>query len=299
MHPPAFACIIDLHILNFAGNDTDSMLDEGIHMEKYEDIFKNHAGLVANKWIHYFHIYDRIFAEYRQRNTALSVLEIGVDQGGSLEIWKKYFPKGTQIHGIDINPDCEKLSFSEDIFFHLGNATERVFMEKTFADIAFDVIIDDGSHTSSDVIKTFEIMFPHLKWGGIYVVEDLHSSYWQSHGGGFRKKGSSIEYFKNLVEAVNFCWITSPAGVLPDRFTKATRYRLKKTEESRSGVDLAPFIDSIAFFDSVCVIRKYACPKHAPLRSVLTGDADTKIVNCYKNEMEQVESIRRMYGDRP
>ncbi|MDR3173143.1 MAG: class I SAM-dependent methyltransferase [Treponema sp.] len=178
-------------------------------METYEEIFKNHDGFVSSKWIHYFYIYDRLFSEYRKRNKSLTFMEIGVDRGGSLEIWEKYLPKGSKIHGVDINPECKKINFSGNIFFHLGSASDRNFMETTFRDIEFDIILDDGSHICSDVIETFKIMFPKIKNGGLYVVEDLHTSYWNSYGGGCRKKGSSIEYFKNFVEALNSDYIFS------------------------------------------------------------------------------------------
>jgi len=164
-------------------------------VQKYEKFFENHKGYVSHKWIHYFYIYDKLFSEYLKGNKPLTIMEIGVDRGGSLEIWKKYFPEGSKIYGIDINPKCNELEFSENIFFHLGNASDRAFMEKTFGNIEFDIILDDGSHICSDVIETFKIMFPRIKNGGLYIVEDLHTSYWKNYGGGYLKKESSIEYF--------------------------------------------------------------------------------------------------------
>ncbi|MDR2491707.1 MAG: class I SAM-dependent methyltransferase, partial [Spirochaetaceae bacterium] len=137
----------------------------GYEMENYEEVFKNHDGFVSHKWVHYFYIYDRLFEEYRSKNKPLIVMEIGVDRGGSLEIWKKYLPEGSVIHGVDINPKCKDINFSENIFFHLGSAADHDFMEKTFADTEFDIILDDGSHICSDVIKTFQIMFPKIKQG--------------------------------------------------------------------------------------------------------------------------------------
>lgn len=61
----------------------------------------------------------------------------------------------------------------------------------------FDIIIDDGSHVSSDIIRTFALYFPKLKSGGTYIIEDLHASYWESHQGALNYSFSSIEFLKN------------------------------------------------------------------------------------------------------
>jgi hypothetical protein len=67
----------------------------------------------------------------------------------------------------------------------------------------FDIIIDDGSHVQSHVRETFSIMFPKLKNGGLYLVEDLHTAYWEGYGGGLRKQGTFIEDVKWLIDDVN------------------------------------------------------------------------------------------------
>jgi cephalosporin hydroxylase len=168
----------------------------------YYDVYKEHKGYTAHKEIQYFFIYDKIFAPYLQKGKPVTLLEIGVQNGGSLEIWGKYLPPGSEIHGVDINEKCLDLKFDASIRFHLGSAADNDFMNKAFQNIEFDVILDDGSHKCSDVIKTFKNMFPKIS-GGIYIVEDLHASYWSKFGGGFRRRKSSVEYFKRLVEEVN------------------------------------------------------------------------------------------------
>lgn len=253
-------------------------------MEGYGQIFKNHEGLIAHKWIHYFAIYDRLFSPYRQKNRPLTMLEIGVGRGGSLEIWKKYLPEGSQIHGVDIDPKCSEIPFSGDIFFHLGSASDQNFMEKTFHDLEFDIILDDGSHLSSDVIKTFEIMFPKLKNGGIFIVEDLHASYWKSHGGGTRQKGTSIEYFKDFVEALNVDYIRPETNF----------FGFSAKDSGRQ--NYARMIESITFFDSICAITKFSSPKTGPFKWVITGRENLKGVNCWRNELEAMEETERIFG---
>jgi 23S rRNA U2552 (ribose-2'-O)-methylase RlmE/FtsJ len=262
-------------------------------MESYEEVFKNHHGFVSHKWVHYFYIYDRLFSEYREKNKPLTLMEIGVDRGGSLEIWKKYLPEGSKIYGVDINTKCKEIPFSENIFFHLGNAADRAFMERTFGDTAFDIIVDDGSHICSEVIETFKIMFPRINNGGLYVVEDLHTSYWRDYGGGVRKKGSSIEYFKDLVEALNFDYIRTFnflrlfAKYFSRGFVEKVKGVLKKDVDRKysKAINYSSIIESIIFYDSVCAIKKFSKPKSIAFEPVASGV-----------EEEYIKAIKSMFG---
>ena len=67
-------------------------------------LFFSHSGRIVHKWVHYLDIYDRHFGRFR--NTPVKFLEIGVAQGGSLEIWRKYFGPDATIFGVDVNPVC-------------------------------------------------------------------------------------------------------------------------------------------------------------------------------------------------
>ena len=75
-------------------------------------------------------------------------------------------------------------------------------MRTILGNSTFDIIIDDGSHICSDVIRTFQYCFDYLAPGGKFIIEDLHTSYFPPHGGGFRKLGSSIEWLKSVVDAL-------------------------------------------------------------------------------------------------
>jgi ubiquinone/menaquinone biosynthesis C-methylase UbiE len=274
-------------------------------MESYEEIFKNHKGFISYKWVHYFYIYDKLFLEYRQKNRPLTILEIGVDRGGSLEIWKKYLPEGSKIYGVDINPKCKEIKFGENIFFCLGSASDRNFMEKAFADIEFDIILDDGSHICSDVIETFKIMFPRIKNGGLYVVEDLHTSYWRNFGGGCRKKGSSIEYFKNLVESLNSYYIHpfEFLGTFAKYFSRDFRNRIKRilkkeaVKKHFNGTDYSKTIESITFYDSICAVKKFSSSRNTPFKSVISGNENTGRTKCFRDEVEFIQSVKNMFGE--
>lgn len=148
------------------------------------------------------------FAQFE--NKAINLLEIGVGGeadpnvgGHSLRMWKEYFPKGS-IFGIDIQ---EKSKFNEErIRIFRGDQTDAQFLNQVCREIGdIDVIIDDGSHINRHVITTFEILFPKLKDGGVYVIEDTQTSYWKIYGGcpDVNAKGTMMNYFKALTDCMN------------------------------------------------------------------------------------------------
>lgn len=167
-------------------------------------LYTEHKGYVSDKWSLYLSEYERLFAPYRE--APVSLLEIGVQNGGSLEIWGKYFRQSQRIVGCDINSACGQLRHeNEKIKVVVGDINSTETIGAILADTpAFDIIIDDGSHTSSDIIHTFCLLFPHLKQGGLYVAEDLHCSYWREYEGGLYHPRSSMAFFKALVDVLNF-----------------------------------------------------------------------------------------------
>jgi hypothetical protein len=97
-----------------------------------------------------------------------------------------------------------RLSLKPTIHIYNFDITDEQAIAKNFKKIEFDVIIDDGSHVCSDIIKTFKLLFSKLKPGGIFLIEDLHTSYWKSHGGSYLGTDSAIEFFKKFADLLNF-----------------------------------------------------------------------------------------------
>jgi hypothetical protein len=205
------------------------------------DFFENHEHRIIHKWMHYFEIYERHFESFR--NKPARILEFGVMHGGSLQMWKHYFGPQARIYGVDISPRCAELA-EENITILLGDQEDRDFL-RTLRQThpAFDIIIDDGGHTMAQQTATFEEMWGHLKIGGVYLCEDLHTSYWPAFGGGYKNPGSFIEYSKNWIDQLN-AW-HSPTNAL------------KVDDFSRSAF-------GVHFYDSVVVIEKraIAAPHH-------------------------------------
>ena len=135
----------------------------------------------------------------------LNILEIGILDGKSLLTWGEYFYR-SNILGIDINPDCKKFEDKENkISVEIGSQADSVFLNEVVGNYGpFDMILDDGSHMNEHVIYSFEHLFDSVKSGGVYIIEDIGTSYWSDYGGGFREPQTSVEYFKRLCDDVNF-----------------------------------------------------------------------------------------------
>lgn len=219
-------------------------------MKSLFNLYREHQGKVSDKWSIYLAEYDRLFSSYRER--PVRMLEIGIQNGGSLEIWSKYFLNAQALIGCDINPDCAKLTYGDArIKVVVGDAntdaTESVILGHS---ANFDLIIDDGSHTSSDIAKSFARYFRHLNDGGLFVAEDLHCSYWEEFEGGLYYPYSSIAFFKRLADVVNHeHWgIEKERRQLLQGFTEKFSIEFDEDELAK--------IHSIEFFNSVCVVRK-------------------------------------------
>ena len=129
----------------------------------------------------YLGTYDAVLSS--RRDTARAVLEIGVKTGASLRMWRDYFSRA-EIVGIDRNSICKQQA-GDRISIEIGNQNDFEFLDRISAARVFDVIVDDGSHQWSHQIGSFQHLWPKLSQGGVYIVEDLHTSLatkMESHG---------------------------------------------------------------------------------------------------------------------
>lgn len=215
-----------------------------------EQLYALHRGKVSDKWSSYLGEYDRTFSSLR--NNPVRLLEVGVQNGGSLEIWSKYFINAQNIIGCDINPKCAELEYADKrISVIVGDinsdSTEKEIKNKS---TTFDIIIDDGSHRSSDIVKTFARYYPYLTNGGIYIAEDLHCSYWQKWDGGLFAPHSSMAFFKQISDIINHeHWGTSHS--CEDFLRKTLDIHHCQIDEN-----ILKSIQSIMFCNSLCIIRK-------------------------------------------
>ena len=206
-----------------------------------EQYFRANDQRLIHKWNHYFEIYERHFDRFRGKE--ITILEIGVSQGGSLQMWKHYFGDQATIHGIDIDPRCKALE-EENIHIHIGSQADRNFLRQVKKAIPkVDILIDDGGHTMRQQIVSYEELFDHVKDDGVYLCEDLHTSYWLEHGGGHKRPSSFIEYSKNWIDQLH-AWHSHQRSLKVDAFTTS--------------------VDSIHYYDSIVVVekRKRNAPTH-------------------------------------
>ena len=219
-------------------------------MNDLKKYFTENTGRVIHKWDHYFEIYDRHFSQYR--NKEIVILEIGVFQGGSLQMWKNYFGPKAKIYGIDIDPSCKQYE-EENIKIFIGSQSDKNFLQKLKQEIPpIDILLDDGGHTMNQLQTTFDELFDHIKPDGIYAAEDLHTCYWLDYGGGYKRSGSFIEYGKNMIDSIH-AWHSRQSNFKIDIFTKT--------------------VHSLHFYDSILIVEKRAMTPPVSLSSgKLIGD---------------------------
>lgn len=162
-----------------------------------------------NRFHFYTQHYQKHFKPFKYKK--INLLEIGVggyenslSGGESLRMWKTFFPFA-KIFSLDI---FDKSFLQEKrIQIFKGSQVDLDFLEDVCTQAGvFDLIIDDGSHINEQVIKSFEFLFPKLKNGGIYVIEDTQTSYWEKYGGSSKdlnKEGTIYCYFKSLIDSLN------------------------------------------------------------------------------------------------
>lgn len=172
----------------------------------------------------YDRYYDFLLSPLRNKNVKL--VEIGVEKGRSLQTWQVYFGSKAKIYGIGYGnfqkskyDDCGNVMETKVGVNHegqicriyRGDQSDVPFLNY-FANATggnFDVLIDDGSHLPSHQMVSFETLWPHVAPGGVYVIEDVETSYWtmspntKIYGYSFGGQKSIIDNFKDVADTIN------------------------------------------------------------------------------------------------
>jgi hypothetical protein len=203
----------------------------------------------GHKWSHYFEAYRSVFGPHRAE--PMRILEIGVLDGSSLRLWRRYFTHpDTIIVGVDIQPGCAQFDAPSDgIRVRIGNQADGAFLKSVVKEFGpFDLIIDDGSHQSSHIIASFNHLYSDgLKDTGIYFVEDLHANYWHP----WRDSRSSfLDICKELLEHMHAHYRSAP----PAAFLLAN-----PSDQPMAALEvplITTMIKEIRVFDSIVAIYK-------------------------------------------
>ena len=314
--------------------------------QSYFSLYKTHNGLISDKWSHYPFIYDELLlpiykhaveVERIRQSTSTApnsnknskfdlpqrprMLELGTQNGGSLQIHNIYFHGLIDIIAMDIDPTVNRLVEETElgqishIRIIIGNASDesvivrefgippisqmpeikpyrvrppppdfiipdpkyeeaerlkagKLTADEMFAQLDnlqssseksdsirsdwFDLIIDDASHINSEVIETFKILFPYVRPGGLYVIEDSHTTFIENRFyGGYGKSHTLLAFFKSLIDRI----VLHP---LYDRSFNGAHVNMRFLSRQ---VYFYRWIRSIEFEDGVIVIRKAHYPK--------------------------------------
>ncbi|HWA26119.1 MAG TPA: class I SAM-dependent methyltransferase [Lacunisphaera sp.] len=201
-------------------------------LQKFVDARREGRGIW--KWQHYLEVYERHFARFRGRE--VHVLEIGVYSGGSLDMWREYFGPQARIYGADIEPACQVYAGGAVRIF-TGDQTDRAFWRRFRAEVpVLDIVIDDGGHLYDQQRITLEELLPHVRAGGVYLCEDVHTE-----NNSFGAFAAGLAAMLNAGEVTN------------DREDVARRLACR-TSPFQSA------IHSVSFYPQIVVIEKNPAP---------------------------------------
>jgi len=211
-----------------------------------KDIFDS-LPLTSSKHTSYFDSYDRIVKNLSPRSeNTITVVEVGVQSGGSLFYWREVFGSHARIIGIDLNPEA-KLLESSGFEIYIGNQSDPEFWRNLYYSIGkVDILVDDGGHTDLQQIVTLCSSIENINDGGCIITEDCHTSY-MSHFGN-PSESSFVSFSKKVVDS-----IMSRSGML----------------HSDIGTQFNSAIWSVEFYESIVVfnIDRKKCFKSRPVVS--------------------------------
>ncbi|MEO0752854.1 MAG: class I SAM-dependent methyltransferase [Pseudomonadota bacterium] len=189
----------------FIGDDVAADIRERYNYDgDLAEIYATTRDYEVHKWHHYIPLYDRYLGRYR--GTPVRMLEIGVNKGGSLQMWRRFLGPDAVLFGVDINPDCAALNgLSGQV--RIGSQTDAGFLRDVVEEMGgVDVVLDDGSHKMRHIAASLYTLFPMLEVYGTYLIEDLHAAYWSGMGGGFRAPDNFYNTLRKMIDDMHYAY---------------------------------------------------------------------------------------------
>ncbi len=203
-------------------------------MKSMDELARETGTDKASDGHHYTQVYEALFRPLRSR--PITLLEIGVWESASLALWERYFTKATVV-GIDLDLSRSRFQLERAIAIQ-GDATDPDRLHSLIdAHAPFDIVIDDGSHFAAHAQTSFHHLWPHMRPGGYYCIEDLHAYYWP--------RSNPPDAMQWLIELAHDC---AGRGVINNA-------RLTDDEYARLN-DAQKQIESVTFYRSLCIIRR-------------------------------------------
>lgn len=182
-------------------------------LTQFDDLNELSVRFGSDKWagFHWYtpH-YEHHFASFRGQSVRLLEIGIGGGQdtghgGESLRMWQRYFRRGL-VYGLDI---VEKPGVDGPRMQAIrGDQNDPEFLNDLGRQLGpFDIVIDDGSHINEHVMTSFHSLFPHVRCGGLYVIEDLQTAYWPTFGGSgndLTNSATSVGMLKTLIDGLHY-----------------------------------------------------------------------------------------------
>lgn len=223
----------------------------------------------ATKEIHcYGWMYSEVLAPYVGKSN-MRMMEIGLDQGGSLKLWRDIFPEaeihglesGTK-HGIERAKEQAAEALKDGVVVHVGSQDDPDFLQEISAQVegGFDIIIDDGGHSAKNQIASLQHLWRTIKPGGVYIIEDLETQYYisgsksgygcygQDCGGGYvGKKGTTIAVLKQFIDVLNRDFHDGPNNFNINQQNGHGTYSVVEGDQN---------VASLQCFRNMCALRK-------------------------------------------
>jgi hypothetical protein len=148
----------------------------------------------------YLDVYEATLSHLR--DDSFKMIEIGVHKGHSLAMWAEFFPKA-RIVGADIKKSCKQYE-TERIAIRIGNQGSPAFLERLARNHKPMLVVDDGSHRWQHQIDTFRALWPSVRPGGYFIIEDIHTSFGDDYAKTYGEEGgtTAYEYIARIVEGV-------------------------------------------------------------------------------------------------
>jgi hypothetical protein len=232
-------------------------------IQTLEYIFKN-LNYTSTKWDNYFLVYEKHLSQYIGKE--IIFVEVGIRNGGSLEMWRKYFGDQARIIGIDINEEALKLN-NEGYEIYIGDQSSQLFWDEFYKKVGkIDVLLDDGEHTNKAQYTTFINAVRNTNDDGAVLIEDVCGSYRKQFGN--PHPFNFINVSKRIVDRIQANHPNVPLKI----------------------TDLSLLIYSVHFYNSIVIFDINSKLANKP-ESVQSGNILIPEMSTIKREKSYIKSV--------